>query len=187
MKREYSYISDSFFKQEYTLSQAQEYAEMILYAAVAFSLPFILGHEQLLVGSVVNCALVLAALNLRGARLLPVILLPSVGALLAGMVFGPLSVSLVYMLPFIWLGNAILVFAVKELVFSERKNRLAALTAGSLAKTALLSASAFALFFLGLVPAQFIAAFGIIQLATALCGGAAALGVQEVKRMLAAA
>ena len=117
----YSYISDSFFKQEYTLSQAQEYAEMILYAVVAFSLPFILGHEQLLVGSVVNCALVLAALNLRGARLLPVILLPSVGALLAGMVFGPLSASLVYMLPFIWLGNAILVFAKGAGVLREKE------------------------------------------------------------------
>jgi hypothetical protein len=186
MKMEYSYISDSLFKQEYTLSHAQEYAEMILYSVVAFSLPFILGNEQLVVGSVVNCALVLAALNLRGARLLPVILLPSVGALLAGMLFGSLSASLIYMLPFIWLGNAILVFAVKELVLSGKKNRLAALTAGSLTKTALLSAASLALFFLGVVPAQFIAAFGILQLATALCGGTAAMGVQEVKRLVVA-
>ncbi len=184
MEMKYFYTSGSFFKQEYTLSLAQEYAEMILYALVAFSLPFILGHEQLLVGSVVNCALVLAALNLRGARLLPVILLPSIGALLAGMIFGPLSAYLVYMLPFIWLGNSILIFAVKELVLSRGKNRLAALVAGASAKTALLSASAFALFLFGLVPVQFIAAFGILQLATALCGGTAAIGVQEAKRRL---
>lgn len=182
MKTEYSYIPDSLFKQEYTLSRVQEYAEMILYALVAFSLPFILGHEQLFVGSVVNCALVLAALNLRGARLLPVILLPSVGVLLAGMVFGSLSASLVYMLPSIWLGNTILVFAVKELVLSRKKNRLLALGVGAFAKAAFLFAAVFVLFSVGFVPAQFIMAFSVLQLPTALCGGAAALGVQEAKR-----
>jgi hypothetical protein len=187
MKIEYSYILDSFFRQEYAISMMQEYAEMTLYALVAFLLPFILGHEQLVVGSVVNCALVLAALNLRGARLLPVILLPSIGALLAGMIFGPLSSSLIYMLPFIWLGNAILVLAVKEIALMANRNQLAALGAAAFAKTALLSASALLLFSFGLVPLQFIAAFGILQLATALCGGTAALGVQEAKRRIAAA
>jgi hypothetical protein len=183
---QYFYISDSLFKQEYTLSPVQEYVEMILYAMVAFSLPFILGHEQLLVGSVVNCALVLAALNLRGARLLPVILLPSIGALLAGMIFGPQSTSLLYMLPFIWIGNTMLVFAVKELALSRKKNRLAALSAGAFAKSAFLFVSALVLLSFGLVPMQFITAFGVFQLATALCGGAAALGVQEVKRRFVA-
>ena len=187
MRMEYSYITNSLFKQEYALSLAQEYAEMMLYSLVAFSLPFIMGHEQLLVGSVVNCALVLAALNLRGARLLPVILLPSVGALLAGMLFGPQSASLFYMLPFIWVGNALLVFSMKELVLSRKQNRLAALGAGASAKTVFLFSAASALLFFGLVPAQFILAFGMLQLATALCGGTAALGVQEAKRHLAAA
>ena len=182
MKMEYSYIKDSLFKQEYTLSLAQEYVEMILYSVVAFSLPFILGHEQLLVGSVVNCALVLAALNLRGARLLPVIILPSVGVILAGMVFGSQSALLIYMLPFIWLGNTMLVFAVKELALSRKRNRLAALGAGASAKTAFLFSAAFVLLLFGLVPVQFITAFGIFQLATALCGGTAALGMQETKR-----
>jgi len=187
MKMEYYYIKDSLFKQEYALSLAQEYVEMILYSVVAFSLPFILGHEQLLVGSVVNCALVLAALNLRGARLLPVIILPSAGVLLAGMVFGSQSASLVYMLPFIWLGNILLVFAVKELALSGKRNRLAALGAGAFAKTALLFSATFILLLFGLVPVQFITAFGIFQLATALCGGTAALGMQEVKRRLVVA
>lgn len=59
MELDYTFIPVSFFKQEYKLSQVQEYAEMIVYAVVAFSLPFLLGHQQLLVGSVVNCALCL--------------------------------------------------------------------------------------------------------------------------------
>ena len=63
MKFEYARISDSLFQQEYSLSRIQEYVEMLIYATISFSLPFLLGHEQLLVGAVVNCALVLAALN----------------------------------------------------------------------------------------------------------------------------
>ena len=102
MKFEYARVHDSLFQQEYLLSRIQEYVEMALYSVIAFSLPFLLGHEQLLVGAAVNCALVLAALNLRGARLLPVIILPSIGAYLAGLIFGVASPALLYMLPFIW-------------------------------------------------------------------------------------
>ena len=65
MEFDYDFIPVSIFRQEYKLSQLQEYAEMFVYGGIAFLLPFILGHAQLLVGSVVNCALVLAALNLK--------------------------------------------------------------------------------------------------------------------------
>jgi hypothetical protein len=186
MRFEYASVSNSIFRQDYSLSRIQEYIEMSLYAAIAFSLPFVLGHEQLLVGSAVNCALVLAALNLRGARLLPVIILPSIGAFLAGMVFGAASSALFYMLPFIWAGNAILVLCIKYAVLDIKANRVAALGLGAAAKASFLFIAAFALLSLGLVPAAFLLAMGIFQLATALAGGAAALGLQEAKRRLAA-
>jgi len=184
MKFEYARISDSLFQQEYSLPRIQEYAETIVYSMVAFSLPFILGHEQLLVGSAVNCALVLAALNLKGARLLPVIILPSIGAYLAGMVFGVASSALLYMIPFIWAGNAALVLGIKYLVLDKRTNRVAALGIGATAKAALLFLSALALLSFGMVPAAFLAAMGIFQFVTALAGGAAALALQEGKKRL---
>jgi hypothetical protein len=178
----YARIQDSVFRQEYSLSRMQEYAEMLIYATISFSLPFLLGHAQLFVGSVVNCALVLAALNLRGARLLPVIILPSIGAYLAGLIFGAASSALLAMLPFIWLGNAVLVLTVKYLVLDKKANRLAALGIGATAKAAFLFLAALALLSLSLVPAAFLAAMGIFQLATALSGGAAALALQEGKK-----
>jgi len=184
MKFEYAQVSDSLFRQEFPLSRAQEYVEMAIYSIIAFSLPFIIGHEQLLVGSVVNCALVLAALNLKGARLLPVIILPSIGAYLAGMVFGVASSALLYMVPFIWAANAVLVLGIKYFVLDKRTNRVAALGIGATAKAAFLFMSALALLSFGLVPAAFLAAMGIFQLATALAGGAAALALQEGKRRL---
>lgn len=183
---EYAHFAGSLFRQEYSLSRAQEYVEMLIYAAISFSLPFLLGHEQLFVGSVVNCALVLAALNLRGARLLPVIILPSFGAYLAGLIFGAASSALLYMIPFIWLGNAVLVLAMKWLVLDKKTNRIAALGAGAAAKAAFLFIAAFALLSLSLVPAAFLTAMGIFQLATALTGGAAALAIQEGKKRITA-
>lgn len=187
MKFEYARISDSLFRQDYSLTRIQEYVEMALYATISFSLPFLLGHEQLLVGSVVNCALVLAALNLKGSRLLPVIILPSIGAYLAGLIFGASSPALLYMLPFIWAGNALFVLAMKWLVLDRKANRAAALGIGATAKAAFLFLSALALLSLSVVPAAFLAAMGVFQLATALAGGAAALAIQGAKRRLAAA
>ena len=187
MKFEYARISDLLFQQEYPLQRIQEYVEMAAYSIIAFSLPFLLGHEQLLVGAVVNCALVLAALNLKGARLLPVIILPSIGAYLAGLIFGVASTALLYMIPFIWAGNAMLVLCIKYLMLDKKTNRAAALGIGATAKAVFLFLSAFALLSFAMVPAAFLTAMGIFQLATALLGGAAALGIQMAKKRLAAA
>ncbi len=184
MKFEYVAVGRSFLTQEYRLSALQEYAEMVIYALVAFSLPFFLGHEQLLVGSTVNCALVLAALNLRGRMLLPVIILPSLGAYAAGYVFGTASSALLWMVPFIWIGNAAFVFIIKELSLSRKRGRAESLAIGAAAKASFLFLSAFALYSIGLVPASFLAAMGILQLATAFAGGTAALVLQEAKKRL---
>ena len=186
MKFEYARISDSLFQQEYSLSHVQEYAEMAIYSVIAFSLPFVLGHEQLLVGSVVNCVLVLAALNLRGMRLLPVIILPSIGAYLAGLIFGAASSALLYMIPFIWLGNAVLVLCIKYFILDKKTNRVAALCIGATAKAAFLFLSALALLSFSMVPAVFLTAMGVFQIMTAAIGGAAALALQEGKRRFAA-
>ncbi len=187
MKFEYARISDSLFQQEYSLTRLQEYVEMLVYATISFSLPFLLGHEQLLVGAAVNCALVLAALNLKGARLLPVIILPSIGAFLAGLVFGAASPALLYMIPFIWAGNAVLVLSIKYFVLDKKTNRFAALGFGAAAKALFLFLSAFALLSFGMVPVAFLTAMGIFQLATAAMGGAAALGIQVAKKKFVAA
>ena len=187
MKIEYAHISDSLFRQEYSLTRVQEYVEMAVYSVIAVSLPFLLGHEQLLVGAAVNCALVLAALNLKGARLLPVIILPSIGAYLAGLIFGVASPALLYMIPFIWAGNAVLVLCIKYFMLDRKANRAAALGFGAAAKALFLFLSAFALLSFGMVPAAFLTAMGVFQLATAAMGGAAALGIQVAKKRFAAA
>ena len=181
-KHGFPFVPESFYKQEYDLTRMREHVEMFLYAIVSVSLPFILGHQQLLVGAAVNCALVLAALNLRGKNLLPIILLPSIGAYAAGYVFGISSTALLCMIPAIWIGNALLVYSVKEFVLEKKANRVAALAGGAVAKSVFLFAIAYALYSFALIPAQFLTAMGVFQLATAAMGGGAALVLQEGKK-----
>ncbi len=178
----YGSIMKSLGLQDYVLPQMVEYAEMAVYGGIAFLLPFLLGDQQLLVGSVVNCALVLAALNLKGRKMLPIILLPSIGAYAAGLIFGVASSALLLMIPFIWVGNSILVVSMKKLNLSMHKNRVLSLLVGAGIKAGFLFAIAFTLFSFGLLPAIFLTAMGVFQLATAIIGGSSALVIQEAKK-----
>ena len=118
-------------KQEYSLRFVQENIEMISYTFVCFFVPFLIGHPQFIVGTLVNAALVLAAMNIKNYRLLPVIIVPSLGALSRGLIFGPFSRFLVYMIPFIWIGNSLLVFAVKYFHLYRKLNRFFSLGIGA--------------------------------------------------------
>ena len=157
---------------------------MILYTAVCFFLPLFIGHPQAFVGIIVNAMLIASALNIKGAKLLPVIIAPSLGALSRGILFGPFTIFLVYMIPFIWIGNTILVFSFKWLKLRLKKNYWLTLVIGSLLKSGFLFLSAYVLFLLGIIPVIFLTAMGTMQLITALAGGAAAFGFQCTKKRL---
>ena len=171
--------------QEYKLVDLHENIELVLYSLVAFGVPFFLGHSQLLTGTIVNAALVLAALNLRGIKLLPVMLLPSIAVLASGFIFGPASSSMFFLAPIIWLGNALLILAIKELVLGRHMNRLLALGTGAAAKTAFLFGAGLALVTAGFVPSAVLVTLGAMQLYTALMGGVAAFGLQTAKKQMA--
>lgn len=168
--------------QEYSLSNIYQYFEMVFYSAVCFSVPLIMGHQQLVVGTIVNALLITAALNLKGYKLLPVIIAPSLGAVSAGLLFGNLTMFLVYLVPFIWIGNAILVFSFKHFKLHLKKNYLLTLILGAGLKSGFLFLSALLLYKLGIIPIIFLTAMGIMQLTTAVMGGIAAYGIQSAKR-----
>lgn len=170
----YSYIN----KQDYGLSYLQENIELVIYSFIAFFAPFMLGHPQWLVGTIVNSSLVLAGLNLKNYKVLPIILLPSLAILTRGLIFGPYTIFLLYMIPFIWIGNAILVFAMKF----NRLNKWLRMMAGSFLKTAFLFIAAFIMVNLNILPALFLTTMGLFQLYTALVGGVIALGIHNIKK-----
>jgi hypothetical protein len=171
--------------QDYVLSNYMEYFEMAIYSAVCFFLPFMIAHPQFVVGTIVNAMLITAALNIRGYRLLPVILLPSIGVLTAGVIFGSFTVFLLYLIPFIWIGNAIIVYTFKIMKLHLKKNYLLTLLTGAALKSAFLFLSAFLLFKLAIIPIIFLTTMGILQLTTALSGGIAAYALHYAKKKLA--
>lgn len=169
---------------EYNMSALQENTEMVIYSALAFLVPFAIGHPQLVVGILVNAAIVLAALNLKNAKLLPVVMLPSIAVLSRGLIFGPFTIFLIYLIPFIWIGNFILLAAFRELKLKRKLNSVLTLVIGAGAKALFLFAFAFILVKAGILPQVFLTSMGALQIYTSLVGGALALGVHEAKKKL---
>lgn len=159
---------------EYNYSNKFQLTEMIVLSLAAFFIPLFLGHQQIIVGSVVNAFLIAGALHLKGWKVLPIIIMPSLGAVAAGLLFGPLSKFLLLMVPFIWIGNALLVLSIKKY-----KNYWFSLGIGTVFKAGFLFTAALVLYFLGLLPVIFLTAMGILQVVTALMGGVLAFGYEK--------
>ncbi len=178
----YEYIDKIANLQKFELSSKLQNIEMFIYAVSCFLIPFFIAQPQLLVGTVVNSILILSSLNLQKYRLLPVILLPSLGVLAQGMIFGPSTVFLIYFIPFIWIGNAVLVLGFKYLHLHKKVNYLLTLVISSSLKALFLFVAAFIFYKLSIVPVIFLTAMGIMQLVTALSGGIVAFAANGIRQ-----
>ncbi len=168
---------------KYEFSRAELFFHLAAYSLISFFVPFLIGHPQWVVGIIVNSVLILTALNLKKYSLLPVIILPSIGVLSRGLIFGPYTPFLIYFIPFIWIGNAIILFLFKWLNVNKRINYFITLLISAAAKTGFLFATAFILYKLALVPAVFLTAMGALQFLTALGGGVVAWGAVKFRLM----
>ena len=178
------YLNKILNKQIYELSNKQQFIEMLIYSAVCFFLPLFIGYPQIVVGITVNALLIMSALNMQNYKLLPVIILPSLGALSRGILFGPFTIYLVYMIPFIWLGNFILVYLFKSLYLNKKINYFFTLLISAGAKSLFLFLAAFVLFKLNIIPVIFLTAMGIMQFVTAFSAGFFAFGVSKVQKKI---
>ena len=150
--------------------------------AVSFLVPFFIGGPQLLVGSMVNALLVVAALKLPTRALWPVIIFPSLAVFLRGVIFGPLTIFLAYLIPFIWISNALLVLVTRNLYKRAKWNVWPAAAAGIILKVGWLWAGAWLLIGWGIIPKVMGAAMGWGQVTTAAMGAVVVLGVAGMWR-----
>jgi hypothetical protein len=166
---------------EHEYSNQRQLIEMTMLFFGGFFISFLVGYPQIIVGSLVNAFLIRSALSLPGNKVLPVAIAPSMGVIARGLVFGPFTPFLIFLLPAIWLGNLILIYAFKNQI-KNKYNYFAALIGGSVIKAGFLFAAATILFSVSIVPAAIVSAMGIIQLETALIGGIIAyLGIKAEK------
>ena len=143
--------------------------ELFGLCAIAVFAPMLV-TQQILLGTIVNATLIVSALRVSGTKTYIIAFIPSAIAMLLGLVFGMPSHAVALMLPFIWLGNATLMFIIRKLRDAYWK----AIAAAAVTKTAMLFVSSLALAYFAGLPAQVLAAFGIIQFITAMLGGALA-------------
>ena len=144
-------------------------------------------NSQLIVGTIVNAALVVSAINLKGwAKILGVVTMPSISTILSGYVFGTASVYMVYMIPAIWIGNFALIYSYKFLMLGKNKHYFLAAIVGIIVKVAII----FALFNLinlfGVFPEKLVEnlrnAMGMTQLITATLGVIAAFVIYKLEK-----
>jgi ABC-type Co2+ transport system permease subunit len=183
---EYEYVKKLYYDNIYNLKNIEENLQMVFYSVIAFFIPFVLGHPQILVGTIVNALLILGATYLRGHKLLPIILLPSIGVITAGVIFGNYTIYLLYMMPLIWIGNALYVYVYKHFNMKGKKlkNNFIGLGVASIIKTVFLFSFAFLLVQLSILPAMFLTVMGLFQLATAIMGGILAIGIVKARERI---
>lgn len=139
-------------------------------------------NSQIIVGSIVNTALIIAALNLKGwTKILGVITMPSISTILSGYVFKSASVYMMYMIPAIWIGNFALVYAFKLIMLAKEKNYFLAGIIGIIAKVLIIGAVFMALNAFNIFPQKLVQTLQVAmtstQLITATVGMFIAFGI----------
>ncbi len=83
----------------------------------------ITANSQLIVGSIVNTAFIICAINIKDwKKIVGVITMPSISTVVSGTIFGTASIYMIYMIPAIWLGNFTLIYAYKMILLGKNKN-----------------------------------------------------------------
>lgn len=174
----------------YDFSKKEDTIQTILLALLVFLVPTFFGkilsgvfgaqsvvatNSQLIIGSIVNSALVISALNLKGwKKIVLVTTMPSISTIVSGYIFGPVSIPMLYMMPAIWLGNFALIFSFKFLMLKKKQYYWLSAIVGIIAKVLII----FGLFTLiklfGVFPQKAIPtlqkSMSVIQLLTATIG-----------------
>ena len=177
-------------KTMYDFSKKADLIQAIIIGLIAFLVPTFLAqlinaifgaqsivatNSQIIVGSIVNSALIFCAINVKGwKKIIGVVTMPSISTILSGYVFKSASVYMVYMIPAIWIGNFVLIYAYKLIMLEKNKNYFLAGVVGIIAKVLVIFGCFEILNLFNIFPDKLVAnlqkAMGLTQLITASIG-----------------
>lgn len=189
-------------KKVYELSKTGEIIQTILIILGALLVPAVVpqllqvifgkgsviaSNSQYIVGSIVNTALIITGLNLKGwKRIFLIATLPSLSAISSGYIFGSLTKVTVFMVPGIWLGNFSLIMLMKYLYANKKINYAVSAVISVLVKTAIIFGvlNIWMLFSIlpnqGTVAATLRNTMGLTQLITASIGAVISFVIMKV-------
>ncbi len=144
-------------------------------------------NSQIIVGSVVNTALIITAINIKGwKKIVGIITMPSISTILSGYVFKSASPFMAYMIPAIWLGNFALVYSYKLLMLAKEKNYFLAGIVGVITKVIIIASGFMILKAFNVFPAKLVNTLQIAmtttQAITALIGVIVASGIYGLEK-----
>ncbi len=186
----------------YNFSEKADTIQTIIIGLIAFLVPtflaqlihmvfgvqsIIASHSQLIVGSLVNTALILAAINVKGwKKIIGIITMPSISTILSGYVFGTASIYMCYMIPAIWLGNFVLIYAYKFMMLGKKQNYFLAGIIGSIVKVLVIFGSFEILNVFKIFPSKLVnnlqTAMGMTQFITAGIGMIIAFAIYQIEK-----
>ena len=68
-------------------------------------------HKQLIIGTIVNCALFISSVYMKDPKKVVVMsTLPSISSILSGLLFSEITKYSAFMMPFIWIGNLAIIY-----------------------------------------------------------------------------
>lgn len=148
----------------------------------------IANNSQIIIGSIVNTALIITAINLKGWKSTAlVVTMPSISTILSGYVFGTASVFMAYMIPAIWIGNFALVYSYKAIMIAKSKNYFLAGVVGIVVKVAIIFGMFSILKAFGIFPTKIVStlqtAMSLTQLITATIGMIIAFAIYKIEIM----
>ncbi len=164
------------------LSHKRALFEIVLFSIVCFSMPFVLVHPQWLIGIIVNAVLFRIAITQKDWKhILPIVILPSLGAISSGLIFGEPILILFIFAPLIWLGNLSYILLNKIFILKKNLNSIISLISSSIVKFSILFLGALIAVYLFEFPSILLSAMGLIQVLTAVFGGILAISYQEIE------
>lgn len=186
----------------YDFSEKMDFIQTIIIGLIAFLVPTFLAqliqmvfgaqsviatNSQIIVGSIVNTALIISAINIKGwKKIIGVVTMPSLSTVLSGYVFGTASVYMVYMIPAIWLGNLALIYFYKLVMLEKEKNYFLAGILGIIVKVLVIFGFFEVLNLFGIFPSKLVTnlqtAMGLTQLITASIGMLIAFMIYQVEK-----
>ncbi len=185
----------------YNLSKKYEILQWVGLSVLIFLVPMIIPqllstifgttswittNSQYVVGTIVNLALVIAAINVKGFKQLAgLITLPSISAIGSGLIFKSASIFTVYMIPAIWIGNFTFVYLYKKLWMQKKINYILTAIVAILAKAAIIYLFFRLLALIINIPTPMFTALnlsmGMNQLITATIASIIGFGISKIK------
>ncbi len=145
-------------------------------------------YQQIVVGTIVNTALIMTALYTKGSiKTIFIATLPSMSNILGGYLFTPMTLYAKLMIPAIILGNFAFIFIYKAIYVNKKINYIVSAVIAIALKVAIIYAGFSIMNSLINLPAKvqtvLNTSMGVTQLITATCGSILALAIMSTVKM----